>query len=193
MNPRALSVYEVVVALVAVQRLVELVHSRRNLARLSSAARPADSSGNWSALVALQTLWLAGCALESALREVRPPASVFWAGAALFLAGEVLRTWCILVLGERWNARARVDPGLRFVSRGPYQWIRHPNYLGVWLEFVGLARAGGAWWTLALLVLPHALVFRRRIRGEDALLFALPGYPEAMGAKGALLPRLSRR
>jgi len=57
----------------------------------------------------------------------------------------------------------------------------------------GLPLAGGAWWTLALLIGPHALVFRRRIRGEDRLLFALPGYAESMGAKGALLPRPSRR
>ena len=31
------------------------------------------------------------------------------------------------------------------------------------------------------------------LRGEDALLFALPGYAEAMGAKGALVPRVLRR
>ena len=33
----------------------------------------------------------------------------------------------------------------------------------------------------------------RRIRGEDRLLFALPGYAAAMGHKGALVPRLARR
>ncbi len=193
MNKGWLVVVELVVALTALQRLLELVHSRRNLARLSDAARPADSSKNWGALVVLQVLWLAGCALEPILRGERPASTLFWTGAVLFLAGEALRTWCILALGTWWNARARVDPELGVVSHGPYRWIRHPNYLGVWLEFVGLPLAGGAWWTLALLVLPHALVFRQRIRGEDALLFALPGYAESMGRKGALFPRLARR
>lgn len=193
MTARALLIYEALVALTALQRLAELVHSRRNLGQLSEAARPADSSRNWVALIALQVAWLAGCALESALRGTLPLAALFWSGGALFLAGEALRTWCILSLGTSWNARARVDPGLLVVSHGPYRWIRHPNYLGVLLEFVGLTLAGGAWATLTVLALPHGLVFRRRMRGEDALLFALPGYAAAMGAKGALVPRLSRR
>ncbi len=185
--------YLVLVALTALQRLLELVHSRRNLSKLSDAARPADSSRNWSVLVGLQVLWLVGCGLEPALRGTLPAAPLFWTGCALFLAGEGLRVWCILSLGAWWNARARVDPDLCVVSHGPYRWIRHPNYLGVLLELVGLPLAGGAWWTLALLALPHVLVFRQRIRGEDALLFALPGYSAAMAGKGALVPRLSRR
>lgn len=181
---------EFVVGATALQRLLELGLSRRNLARLSSAARAADSLANWTLLVAAQLLWLAGCALEPAFRGALPPSAVSWTGAAIFLAGALLRVWCIQTLGRAWNARARVDPGLRIVSSGPYRWIRHPNYLGVVLELVGLPLAGGAWWTLSFSVPLHVLVLVRRIRGEDALLFALPGYAEAMGRKGALVPRL---
>lgn len=193
MNPRSLLVFEIVVALTALQRGLELLLSRRNLGKLSPASRPADSRANWSTLVVLQVLWLAGCALEPAVRGRVPSAPLFWTGAALFLAGEALRTWCILTLGTWWNARARVDPGLAVVSTGPYRWIRHPNYLGVLLEAVGLPLAGGAWWTLVLLVPPTWFVLRRRIRGEDGLLFALPGYAAAMRGKGALVPRLFGR
>lgn len=192
MNPHSPRVFACVVALTAAQRLAELVHSRRNLRRLSEASRPADSSANWSVLVVLQVLWLVGCALEPWLRGTVAPAPLYWTGLALFLAGEGLRCWCILTLGPWWNARARIDPELRVVTHGPYRWIRHPNYLGVLLELVGLPLAGGAWWTLALLALPHFVVFHRRIAGEDRLLFALPGYAEGMRGKGALWPRLGR-
>ncbi|MSR61506.1 MAG: hypothetical protein EXS08_03530 [Planctomycetes bacterium] len=189
----ALAVFQILVALTALQRLLELLHSRRNLAKLSRAARPADSSGNWSALVALQVAWLGASALEPWLRGSVAQPALFALGAALFLAGEALRCWCIVSLGSWWNARAHVDPELRVVSQGPYRWIRHPNYLGVLLELVGLPLAGGAWWTLALLAPPHVCVLLRRIRGEDRLLFALPGYAAAMGHKGALVPRFARR
>ena len=184
---------EVVIVLAAVQRLAELVHSRRNLACLADGSPASDSDANWGVLVALQVLWLAGCALEPALRGTVAPLPALVAGLVLFGAGETLRLWCILALGRWWNARARVDPGLRVVHHGPYRLVRHPNYLGVLLELVGLCLAAGAWWTLTLLALPHLLVLRRRMRGEDALLFALPGYAETMGAKGALLPRLRTR
>jgi methyltransferase len=189
MSLRALPCFEFLVGLTVLQRVLELVYSNANLRRLPAAARVADSSANWVALVALQSLWLAGCALEPALRGTLPGATLFWTGLALFLAGEGLRTWCILTLGARWNARARVAPDLRIASRGPYRFVRHPNYLGVLLELVGLPLAGGAWWTLALSAPLQLAVLLRRIRGEDALLFALPGYAETMGRKGTLLPR----
>jgi len=191
MSLHSLTAFEIVVALTALQRLVELLHSRRNLGRISAASRAADSSGNWRALVAAQVLWLIGAALEPALRGRVATASLFSGGLALFLCGESLRVWCIVKLGRSWNARARVDPGMRVVSAGPYRWIRHPNYLGVLLELVGLPLAGAAWWTLALALPPHAWVLARRIRGEDRLLFALPSYAAAMRGKGALVPRLA--
>lgn len=185
--------FEGLVALTALQRLAELVHSRRNLSRLSAASPAADSRGNWSALVGLQIAWLIGSGLEPALRGAIASQALVWPALAMFFAGATLRGWCILCLGSWWNARARVDPGLRVVTKGPYRWIRHPNYLGVLLEAIGLPLVGGAWWTLACLAPLHLVVLVRRIQGEDQLLFALPGYAEAMGGKGALLPRWSRR
>ena len=192
---RSLPALETLVALTALQRLWELRHSRTNLSALSRASQSADSSANWSALVLLQTLWLSGAALEPALRGRVARPALLWVGLVLFLLGEALRIWCIRTLGPAWNARALVDPELVIVSRGPYRWIRHPNYLGVLLELVGLPLAGGAWITLALLAPLHLFVLFRRMRGEDELLGRMPGYAQAMGAKGALLPRffLARR
>jgi len=181
------------VAVTALQRLAELMLSRRNLARLDRGSRPADTRTNWIALVVLQVLWLSGCWIEPWLRDARPPRALAWVGLGVFLGGAALRVWCIATLGRWWNARARVDPGLTVVSHGPYRWVRHPNYLGVLLELVGLPLVGGAWWTLALLTPPHVLVLARRMRGEDLLLCTLPGYAERMAGKGALLPRVRAR
>jgi len=192
MNLRSVGCVELLVGLAALQRLLELRRSRQNLRKLAPGSRASDSAGNWIALVALQVSWLAGCALEPVLRGAVAPAAAFWTGLVLFLSGDLLRAWCIHVLGPWWNARAEVAPELVVVSRGPYRWIRHPNYLGVLLELVGLPLAAGAWWTLALCGPLHVLVLRRRMRGEDELLFALPGYAAAMAKKGALFPRLQR-
>lgn len=192
MSLRSPGTLALLVALTALQRLLELARSRANLRALSSTSRAADSRANWAALVGLQVLWLAGAALEPVLRARVAPAPLFWGGLLLFALGEALRLWCMRTLGPAWNARARVDPGLGVVTSGPYRWIRHPNYLGVLLELLGLLLAGGAWVALALLVPSHLVVLHRRMRGEDALLAALPGYAQAMAGKGALLPRFSR-
>jgi methyltransferase len=187
-----LEAFEILVVAAALQRLGELWHSRRNLRR-QGAASPADSRANWVALVAIQSAWLAGCALEVAWRGRVPAPGPFAVGLGLFGAGEALRVWCIVTLGRAWNARARVAADQTVVTGGPYRWIRHPNYLGVFLELVGLPLAGGAWITLAVLFPLHVVVFVHRIRGEDRLLLALPGYAEHMAGKGALLPRLGAR
>ena len=81
----AWAAFEGLVALVALQRLVEMWHSRRNLARLTPNSRPADSRANWCALVTLQVAWLLGCGLEPALRGGLPAPRFFWLGLVVVI------------------------------------------------------------------------------------------------------------
>jgi methyltransferase len=86
--------------------------------------------------------------------------------------------------------RALVPSDLRIVDRGPYRFIRHPNYLALGLEFLGLPLIGGAYASAVGLGLVNALLLRRRIREEDGLLLAIPAYQERMADKPRFLPRL---
>jgi methyltransferase len=104
-----------------------------------------------------------------------------------------VRYWAIRTLGASWNARAVVDPARGFVARGPYRFVRHPNYLAMLVECLSIPLVLGAWRSALVLNLLHAWVLARRIRAEERLLFALPGYAETMGTKGRLLPRWKRR
>jgi len=96
-------------------------------------------------------------------------------------------------LGPAWNARAVVDPSQAVVVRGPYRWIRHPNYLAVLLEFTAIPLAFGAPLSWVVLNLLHAPLIVRRIQAEERALHALPGYAAAMETKARFLPRLRRR
>ena len=81
--------------------------------------------------------------LEGAARAAPPSAAVL-AGALLFLAAKLLK-WCaILSLGSFWTFRVIVVPGASLVARGPYRWLRHPNYVGVMGELAGVALMTGA-------------------------------------------------
>ncbi len=192
MDARTLFVLGVVV-LAGVQRLFELWTSKTHLARRGGKGTSADPAGNWALLVLAQGGWLAGTTIELLLRGRPARAPLFWTGLALFALGDLLRQWCMRALGPEWNARAVVSDELQIVTRGPYRWMRHPNYLGVMLELVGLCVAAGAWITLSLAGTAQVLMLARRMQREDELLFALPGYREAMEGKGGFLPRLTRR
>ena len=89
--------------------------------------------------------------------------------------------------------RAVVPSDLPVVDRGPYRFIRHPNYVALGLEFLGLPLIGGAYLSAAGLGLANALLLRRRIADEEALLMAIPAYRLRMAHKPRFLPRLSAR
>ena len=81
--------------------------------------------------------------LEGALREPLPPL-VLAAGAVVFTLAKALKWWAILTLGRFWTFRVIVVPGAALVRHGPYRFLRHPNYVGVVGELVGVGLLTGA-------------------------------------------------
>lgn len=168
--------FTVVVALVAVQRLVELSTSRRNRVRLLARGGVEHGSGHYPWMVALHAAFLVSCVAEVWLLE-RPflPGLAAVALAAL-LAAAVLRWWTLRTLGGRWTTRVVVVPGERTVTTGPYRFLRHPNYAAVVLEILALPMLHTAWLTAAGFSLLNAWLLVVRIRCEEqALALAGPG------------------
>ncbi|HEY7852744.1 MAG TPA: isoprenylcysteine carboxylmethyltransferase family protein, partial [Caulobacteraceae bacterium] len=115
----------VVLGLVTAQRLSELVIARRNTRRLMARGAVEVGASHYPLIVILHAAWLAGLWLLAWNLPVRP----IWLGAFLFLQG--LRLWVLTTLGERWTTRIVILPSARLVAKGPYRFVRHPNYLVV--------------------------------------------------------------
>jgi methyltransferase len=175
-----------------VQRGFELVYSARNerliRGRQPSAPQAAGSIFKWIALVNAGLFTLP--ALERWWRGRPPPRAIAALGWVLAVSAFTLRLSVLVSLRGSWTVRAVVPRDLRVVESGPYRFIRHPNYLALGLEFLGLPLMGGAYASALGLGLANALLLRRRINEEDALLMEIPGYRERMADKPALLPRL---
>jgi methyltransferase len=73
-----------------------------------------------------------------------PPPALWIAGAAILAASKFLKWWAIVSLGSSWTFRVIVVPGMPLVLKGPYRALRHPNYVAVAGELVGVAIADGA-------------------------------------------------
>jgi methyltransferase len=99
---------------------------------------------------------------------------------------QALRWWCITVLGPRWNTRVIVVPGLPLVERGPYRWLRHPNYVAVVLEGVALPLVHSAWITAVAFTVVNAGLLRVRISSENAALAQALAEPPAPSTAVAL-------
>ena len=98
------------------------------------------------------------------------PTHVVLAGVAIFIIGKLLKAWAITTLGERWTYKVLVLPGVPLVTGGPYQFVRHPNYVGVIGELIGMALITGARVTGPLGVVFFSWLLVRRIRAEERAL-----------------------
>ena len=162
--------YLVFVALIGLERIAELLLSSRN-ARLAVARGGAESGASqfrWMA--AVHALFLPCCAAEVLLLRRPFPGALGWTCAAGALSAQALRWWAISALGRRWNVRVIVVPGDAPVRRGPYRFLRHPNYVAVAAEMLFVPLAHGAWMTAAAFSVLNALLLRARIRIEEQAL-----------------------
>jgi methyltransferase len=108
-------------------------------------------------------------AAEGALTGPAPTALI-GAGVLLFALSKALKLWAIRSLGDRWTFRVLVLPGRALVSRGPYTFMRHPNYLAVLGEIASVAIAVSAPLTGLLAALGFGRLMQRRIAVEDRAL-----------------------
>lgn len=155
---------QIAALLLALLRLAELGLSARNTKRLRAAGGVEHGAGHYPVMVALHLAWLAWIFLLPAERDPIP-----W---LLGLFGLLLaaRVWVILSLGRHWTTRVIVVPGAPLVRRGPYRWLRHPNYLVVQGEIMVLPAAFGAWEAALGFGLANAALLAWRIRVEDRAL-----------------------
>jgi methyltransferase len=180
------------VLVVGTARVLELRVSRRRQRVLATRGVKRVAEPHFAAMVALHTTILLGSALEPWLAG-RPPIPIVSAAALAVLAGATaLRLWVIATLGPHWNVQVMDSLSLGVVSAGPFRWIRHPNYLAVFLELAALPLVHSAWWTAILGTAAHVWVLYHRIRTEEAALLAHPDYRRQMGRKPRFLPAFRR-
>jgi methyltransferase len=158
-----------ILAVVFVLMLAELGLSRSNerALRQQGAFEPPDDVYRLMAWSYPASFLAMG--VEGILRG-EPSREVLWAGVVMFTAAKAIKYWAMASLGPRWTFRVLVPAGAPLVTRGPYTWLRHPNYVGVMGELLGMAIMMGAPVTGAIAMIGFALVVRRRIVIEDRAL-----------------------
>ena len=89
------------------------------------------------------------------------------------MAAKALKWSAIAALGQNWTFRVIVVPRASLVASGPYRLMRHPNYVGVMGEFVGVALMCGARIAGPIAAAAFALLIAARVRVEERALDAI--------------------
>ncbi|BDB44489.1 MULTISPECIES: isoprenylcysteine carboxyl methyltransferase family protein [Mycobacterium] len=162
--------YYLLILAVVLERLAELVVSKRNAAW--SFAQGANEFGqrHYVAMVTLHTALLVGCLVEPWALHRPFIGWLGWPMAVVVVLCQGLRWWCIRSLGRRWNTRVIVLPHAQLVNRGPYRFMHHPNYVAVVLEGVALPLVHTAWITALVFTVANAALLTVRLRVENSAL-----------------------
>ncbi len=170
----SVSWYVALVALVACERIAELVVSQRNAAWAFRHGGVETGRAHYPFMVVLHLALLVGCVVEVAVADPPFLPLLGWSMLALVVAAQALRWWSITSLGARWNTRVIVVPGLALVTRGPYRWFRHPNYVAVVVEGFALPLVHSAWITASVFTLLNIPLLAVRLRDEERALRTAP-------------------
>ncbi len=174
-----MSLPQLIVLLVAAQRLLELVHAKRNSRRLLARGGEELGARHYPLFVLLHGGWLV-----TLLIGVPPDAATNWWLIGLFVALQAGRLWVIRSLGGLWTTRIISLAGEPLVRRGPYRWVRHPNYLIVAAEIAVLPLAFGAWEIALAFSLLNLPLLWWRIRVENSALAGRQAEPVKTGIRG---------
>ena len=161
-----------VLALVALQRVVELLYSARNTRRLLERGGIESGAVQYPFFVVLHTAWLVTMAVF-----IPPSTMPNWWWLGLYAMLQPLRIWTIAALGPRWTTRIVTLPATPLVRRGPYRILRHPNYAIVCAEIFLLPFAFGAVELAIVFSILNASLLSWRIRVEEDALRRSPRNP----------------
>ncbi|PID02228.1 isoprenylcysteine carboxyl methyltransferase [Sporosarcina sp. P2] len=163
--------------IVVMQRLVELVVANRNEKWIRSKGAIEIGASHYKWMVLMHTAFFISLLIEVLLfnRSLSPFSGAF---VAVFLLMQVLRVWCLLSLGKFWNTKILILPGANVRKKGPYRWIRHPNYVIVTTELIVLPLLFSAYFTAGLFLILNIWMLSVRIPAEERALREFTDYNE---------------
>ena len=148
-------------AYVIFERLIELPIATRNTKRLKAMGGVEHSPEHYPLIVAVHTGWI----LAMVGFGHDNPVNMIW--LAVYAALQVLRVYILGTLGKRWTTRIIVLPNEVKVTKGPFAFVPHPNYLLVICEILVAPLVLGLWEVAAIFGALNAMALVIRVSAEE--------------------------
>ncbi|ANK81441.1 MAG: hypothetical protein TEF_11990 [Rhizobiales bacterium NRL2] len=160
-----MTVFHGVIAFLIAQRFAELWLARRNTGRLLAAGAVEHGARHYPLFVVLHASWLAALIVAAPAEGTVNP----WL-FAVFVLLQAGRIWVIASLGPYWTTRIIDVPGAPLVRRGPFRFVRHPNYLIVIGEIAVVPLMAGLLEVAVVFSVLNLALLAWRVRVENAAL-----------------------
>ncbi len=154
----------ILISFVILQRVTELTIAKQNEKWLLRKGAVEYGQKHYPFLVAMHTLFILSLIYEYSGTSEPRTSYLFLFLYILLLA---LKIWTIASLGRFWNTKILRIPGMHFIKRGPYKFLRHPNYLIVIAEIAVIPLTFHLYYTAVIFSLLNAAMLMIRIKEEN--------------------------
>lgn len=162
--------FVILFAIVVIQRIIELAYARHNERKMKNKGAIEVGKEHYKWIILLHVFFF--LSLFGEVWEKGGELGAYWfLFFMLFLFAQLGRFWTLYSLGEYWNTKIIVLPGEKRVTKGPYRFLKHPNYAIVLIELFSLPLIFGAFFTSFLFVVAHiVMIYFIRIPAEEKAL-----------------------
>lgn len=175
-----MKLFYVFFTIIILQRLCEMIIAKRNEKWMRENGAQEFGQNHYPLIVFIHTMFFIVFFLEVYIWQNR--LSPVWPIVlSIFMMTQLIRVWAITSLGRYWNTKIIVLPGAKMVNKGPYQFLKHPNYLVVTIEFIVIPLMFEAYFTAFFFSLLNGIILRIRIAAEEKALYQLTGYSRSNG------------
>lgn len=101
----------------------------------------------------------------------------------IYLFGIIVRYWSLILLGDYFTRDVEVEDQQDLVSRGPYKYLRHPSYLGLFSLTAGVLFFIGNVIAIPIGVIILFLALSHRIKIEEKMMLDMIGEEYKMWCK----------
>jgi methyltransferase len=166
-------IFYFILVFVILQRLVEIQIAKRNEKWMLAKGAYEVGASHYPWMILLHISFFISLLIEVNYKSIFSPNYVL---LLVFFLLQLLRVWCLVSLGKFWNTKIIILPGTNVVVKGPYSYIRHPNYLVVCLEIAMLPLMFQAYVTAITFTILNFIILSIRIPIEERALKEATNY-----------------
>ncbi|MGM7721988.1 isoprenylcysteine carboxylmethyltransferase family protein [uncultured Metabacillus sp.] len=175
-------------SLLLLQRVVEMVIAKRNEKWMLKQGGIEHGSEHYPYIIALHILFFISLFLEVTIFE-KEVTSIWYILVPIIAFTQIIRYWAIYSLGSFWNTKIIILPNVHVVLKGPYKYLKHPNYVVVAVEILFIPLLFQAYMTAILFSLLNLAIMSVRIPTEEKALEKNTNYEKAFQLKTRFIPK----
>mgnify|MGYP001445338882 CR=1 FL=1 len=157
-----INIFYLILIFIVLQRIAELTYSNYNTKRLILEGAKEYYKDHYPLFIILHGTWIISIIF---FIPHNTSANIFF--LIVFIILQILRVWVIITLGKYWTTRIIRIKNSTLVKKGPYKFIKHPNYLIVFFEILILPLIFSATELSIIFTILNALLLLYRIKLEN--------------------------